>query len=103
MTSNIWEQRLGLWWIAEDHPDVPAVVDAPEGPLTYGELAGRAHQVVHTFRALGVGPGGIAEHLATYKRPRRVEFRSELPRTDAGKLYKRQLRDEYWKELGRQI
>ena len=24
-----------------------------------------------------------------------VEFRASLPRTDAGKLYKRQLRDEY--------
>ncbi|HKE76784.1 MAG TPA: AMP-binding protein [Acidimicrobiales bacterium] len=35
------------------------------------------------------------ERLAHYKCPRRVEFVDELPRTDAGKLYKRRLRDEY--------
>ena len=38
------------------------------------------------------------EHLAGYKRPRAYEVRDELPRTDAGKLLKRVLRDEYWKD-----
>jgi long-chain acyl-CoA synthetase len=33
-------------------------------------------------------------HLAKYKCPRRVEFRADLPRSDAGKLYKRQLRED---------
>ncbi|GAA3959627.1 acyl-CoA synthetase [Actinomadura viridis] len=37
------------------------------------------------------------EHLAHYKCPRTVDFRSELPRHPTGKLYKRLLRDEYWK------
>jgi acyl-CoA synthetase (AMP-forming)/AMP-acid ligase II len=36
-------------------------------------------------------------HLAGYKRPRTYEVRSELPRTESGKLLKRQLRDEHWK------
>jgi long-chain acyl-CoA synthetase len=35
------------------------------------------------------------EHLASYKCPRRWDFRTELPRTEAGKLYKRKIRDEY--------
>jgi long-chain acyl-CoA synthetase len=35
------------------------------------------------------------EHLAAFKCPRRVDFVSELPRADSGKLYKRRLRDEY--------
>ncbi len=35
------------------------------------------------------------EQLASYKLPRRWDFRAELPRTEAGKLYKRRLRDEY--------
>jgi long-chain acyl-CoA synthetase len=35
------------------------------------------------------------EHLASYKVPRRVDFRDELPRLATGKLYKRGLRDEY--------
>jgi long-chain acyl-CoA synthetase len=34
-------------------------------------------------------------HLAHYKCPRRVDFVQSLPRTDAGKLYKRRLRDQY--------
>ncbi|HET8620903.1 MAG TPA: AMP-binding protein [Acidimicrobiales bacterium] len=35
------------------------------------------------------------DHLAHYKCPRRVDFVDSLPRTDAGKLYKRRLRDQY--------
>jgi long-chain acyl-CoA synthetase len=35
------------------------------------------------------------ERLASYKCPRSVDFRATLPRTEAGKLYKRQLADEY--------
>jgi long-chain acyl-CoA synthetase len=35
------------------------------------------------------------EHLARYKCPRRIDFVDSLPRTDAGKLYKRRLRDQY--------
>jgi long-chain acyl-CoA synthetase len=35
------------------------------------------------------------EHLAGFKVPRVVDFRSELPRLPTGKLYKRFLRDQY--------
>ena len=35
------------------------------------------------------------ERLASYKCPRSVDFVTELPRADSGKLYKRRLRDEY--------
>jgi long-chain acyl-CoA synthetase len=42
----------------------------------------------------------LTEHctarLAKYKLPRIIEVRAELPRTSAGKLYKRRLQDEYW-------
>ena len=37
------------------------------------------------------------DHLAHYKCPRSIDFRDELPRHPTGKLYKRLLRDEYWK------
>ena len=40
----------------------------------------------------------VEERLAGYKRPRRYELRDELPRTDAGKLLKRVLRDEFWRD-----
>jgi long-chain acyl-CoA synthetase len=43
------------------------------------------------------------EHLADVKCPRSVDFRAELPRHPTGKLYKRLLKDEYWKDAGRSI
>ena len=36
----------------------------------------------------------VAARMAGYKRPRAYELRDELPRTDAGKLLKRVLRDQ---------
>ena len=42
-------------------------------------------------------------HLADIKCPRTVDFRAELPRHPTGKLYKRLLKDEYWKAAGRSI
>ncbi len=41
--------------------------------------------------------------LADIKCPRSVDFRPELPRHPTGKLYKRILKDEYWKGAGRTI
>jgi long-chain acyl-CoA synthetase len=38
------------------------------------------------------------ERLAHYKCPRSVDFSAALPRTETGKLYKRIVRDEYWRE-----
>ena len=43
------------------------------------------------------------EHLAGYKAPRSIDFEEALPRHPTGKLYKRLLRDRYWKGAGRQI
>ena len=36
--------------------------------------------------------------LARYKVPRRIKFETNLPREDTGKIYKRKLRDLYWKD-----
>jgi len=43
------------------------------------------------------------ERLAGFKCPRTVDFRDELPRYPTGKLYKRLLRDEYWKDRAQRI
>ncbi|MQA97000.1 MAG: AMP-binding protein [Streptosporangiales bacterium] len=59
--------------------------------------------------AEGVVPGPELEReliaycrskIAHYKCPRSVDFRDELPRHPTGKLYKRLLKDEYWKAAG---
>jgi acyl-CoA synthetase (AMP-forming)/AMP-acid ligase II len=38
----------------------------------------------------------VDANVGGYKRPRQYEVRDELPRTDAGKLLKRVLRNEFW-------
>jgi long-chain acyl-CoA synthetase len=45
----------------------------------------------------------LRDHLARYKVPKVIEFRSELPREDSGKIFKRKLRDPYWEKAGRKI
>ena len=45
----------------------------------------------------------LAGRLARYKVPKVIEFHSELPREDSGKIFKRKLRDPYWEKFGRQI
>jgi acyl-coenzyme A synthetase/AMP-(fatty) acid ligase len=42
-------------------------------------------------------------HLASFKCPKSVEFERQLPRHATGKLYKRVLRDRYWKGRGSRI
>jgi len=37
------------------------------------------------------------QHLAKFKCPRSIDFEAELPRQPTGKLYKRLLKDRYWK------
>ena len=41
--------------------------------------------------------------LASYKRPKSIEFLSELPRNTVGKLLKRELRDPYWRGRERKV
>ncbi len=49
----------------------------------------------------------ILEHcraqLASYKRPRSIDFVAELPRNTMGKLLKRDLRQPYWKDRERNV
>jgi long-chain acyl-CoA synthetase len=45
----------------------------------------------------------LARHLAGYKVPRLVEIRRDLPREDSGKIFKRRLREPYWRAVGRSI
>jgi acyl-CoA synthetase (AMP-forming)/AMP-acid ligase II len=43
------------------------------------------------------------ENLASYKKPRYVEFRKELPKSPTGKILKRLIRDDYWKGRDRKV
>ncbi|HEY1426119.1 MAG TPA: acyl-CoA synthase, partial [Caulobacteraceae bacterium] len=43
------------------------------------------------------------DHLAGFKVPRSVEFVDELPRSPAGKIQRKKVRDPYWAGRARQI
>lgn len=43
------------------------------------------------------------EHLAGYKAPKSIDYVTEMPRHETGKLYKRLLKDKYWEGSGRTI
>lgn len=82
------------------HPDVAdvAVIGGP-----HEEMGEEVIAVVQPRDMAEAGPALAGrldafarEHLSHVKCPRRIDFRAELPRHDTGKLYKRQLRDEYW-------
>lgn len=45
----------------------------------------------------------LREKIAGYKVPKHVEFRTDLPREDSGKIFKRKLREPFWEAAGRRI
>ncbi|MFZ4584483.1 MAG: AMP-binding protein [Acidimicrobiia bacterium] len=90
--------------VLHEHPDLldVAVLGVPDDE--WGE---RVHAVIQwkpgattTVEALAAFG---AERMAAYKVPRSWEVRDQLPRTEAGKLLKRVLRDELWSGRDRAV
>jgi long-chain acyl-CoA synthetase len=73
--------------------EVKAVVQPVTMPASDDEAAALSRELIAFCRS----------HLADVKCPRSIDFREELPRHPTGKLYKRLLKDEYWKAAGRSI
>ena len=45
----------------------------------------------------------LVPRIAKYKIPRNISFQDTLPREESGKIFKRRLRDPFWKATGRSI
>lgn len=45
----------------------------------------------------------LRAHVASYEIPREIQFYGELPREDSGKIFKRKLREPFWRGHDRQI
>ncbi|MEM7022627.1 MAG: AMP-binding protein [Pseudomonadota bacterium] len=45
----------------------------------------------------------VADELARYKAPKRIDVHDRLAREDSGKIYKRKLREPFWQHLDRRI
>ncbi len=52
-----------------------------------------AHDIIST----------AAEHLASYQKPKSVDFVDSLPKAPTGKILKRELRDPYWAEQEKSV
>ena len=73
--------------------EVKAVVQPRVMPASDEETQALAGELIQFCRS----------QIADVKCPRSIDFRDELPRHPTGKLYKRLLKDEYWKAAGRSI
>lgn len=98
---NIYPQEIENLLIT--HPEVmdAAVFGVPDED--FGEAVKAVIQPVDP----GGGTPDLAQrlrefclaHLARFKCPKSFDFIDEMPRLPTGKLYKRKLRDPYWKEV----
>jgi long-chain acyl-CoA synthetase len=102
---NVYPQEVER--VLAEHP---AVADVGVFGIPDDEWGERVKAAVELAPGFAAGPALEAEilafareRLAGYKVPRSVDFEKALPRTPAGKLYVRRLRDPYWQGRARRI
>ena len=85
----------------------PSVMDAAVFGIPDDEWGESVHAVLQARAGQSIDlteiEAFVAEHCAAYKRPRSYEIRAELPRTESGKLLKRVLRDEHWRDRDQKV
>ena len=97
--------RLGVYIAATpEFTEHPKVADAAVFGVPNDDLGEEVKAAIQLMPGVDPGPAVAAEliafcgeHLARQKVPRSIDFETELPRLPTGKLYKRLLRDRYWK------
>jgi long-chain acyl-CoA synthetase len=87
--------------------ELPGVFDCAVFGIPDEEFGEALAAVIQPTQGASLSEAQVRDFLrgriAKYKLPKVIEFRDALPREDSGKLFKRKLRDEYWKAAGRQI
>jgi long-chain acyl-CoA synthetase len=88
----------------------PKVADVAVFGVPHEDWGEAVKAVIEPIEGIETGPELEAEilewsatRLAKFKRPRSIDFTTEMPRDPNGKLYKRKLRDPYWEGRERAI
>ena len=85
----------------------PAVLDAAVFGVPHADLGETVQAVVERVDGRRVSEAElltfVSDRLASYKRPRSIEFVAEIPRNAAGKVLKAQLRAPFWQSTGKVI
>jgi long-chain acyl-CoA synthetase len=86
---------------------LPGVADCAVFGIPDAEFGEALAAAVQPHPAKGLSAQDIKDYLkskiAGYKVPRVVTFHETLPREDSGKIFKRLLREPYWRDAGRKI
>ncbi len=85
----------------------PAVHDCAVFGIPDDEWGERLHAVVELEPGATASEaelvGFVADRVARYKLPRSMQFVTELPREPSGKIFKRKLREPFWRDRGTAI
>jgi fatty-acyl-CoA synthase/long-chain acyl-CoA synthetase len=88
----------------EQHPEIFEVAVFGIPSEEWGESV---HATVVLVEGATLSPddviGFAREKLASYKIPRSIDFRAELPKTGSGKILKKDLRAPYWEGRDRMV
>src|SRR5262245_8054616 len=86
---------------------IAGVKDCAVFGIPDAEFGEKLIAVVEPMEGHPLTPAGLQaelqRHLAGYKVPRLIEIGRDLPREDSGKIFKRRLREPYWRAAGRRI
>jgi long-chain acyl-CoA synthetase len=79
---------------------MPGVADCAVFGVPDDEYGEAVHACVQAQPGASLNEDGVRaylrDHLSGFKVPKSVDFRSELPREDSGKIFKRKLREPFW-------